>query len=58
MTSLPDEAAAHADAIFLGPGEQTFPQFLDDFRAGGPQRRYVSTVRPDARTACRRSAAI
>src|SRR5215471_10873177 len=27
VTSLPEEAAAHADAIFLGPGEQTFPQF-------------------------------
>jgi radical SAM superfamily enzyme YgiQ (UPF0313 family) len=43
VTSLPDEAAAHADTVFLGPGEQTFPQFLDDFRAGQPLRRYVST---------------
>jgi radical SAM superfamily enzyme YgiQ (UPF0313 family) len=43
VTSLPDEAAAHADAIFLGPGEQTFPQFLVDFRAGEARRRYVST---------------
>jgi radical SAM superfamily enzyme YgiQ (UPF0313 family) len=43
VTSLPDEAAAHADTIFLGPGEQTFPQFLADFRAGRPLRRYVST---------------
>jgi radical SAM superfamily enzyme YgiQ (UPF0313 family) len=43
VTSLPDEAAAHADAIFLGPGEQTFPQFLQDFRAGQALRRYVST---------------
>ena len=50
VTSLPDEAAQHADAIFLGPGEQTFPQFLADFRAwraGGanapPLRRYAST---------------
>jgi radical SAM superfamily enzyme YgiQ (UPF0313 family) len=42
VTSLPDEAARHADAIFLGPGEQTFPRFLDDFRAGLPLRRYVS----------------
>src|SRR5919202_1172190 len=41
VTSLPDEAAAHADAIFLGPGEQTFPQFLADFRAGQPARRYI-----------------
>jgi len=43
VTSLPDEAAAHADAIFLGPGEQTFPQFLDDLRAGVPRRVYQST---------------
>jgi radical SAM superfamily enzyme YgiQ (UPF0313 family) len=42
VTSLPDEAALHADAIFLGPGEQTFPQFLQDFRAGTPQRVYTS----------------
>ena len=34
VTSLPAEAAPHADAIFLGPGEQTFPIFLEHFRAG------------------------
>ena len=44
-TSLPDEAAAHADAIFLGPGEDTWPQFLKDFRAGRPASRYESRVR-------------
>jgi radical SAM superfamily enzyme YgiQ (UPF0313 family) len=43
VTSLPDEAAAHADTIVLGPGEQTFPQFLEDFRAGRPLCRYVSS---------------
>src|SRR5438045_2628066 len=43
VTSLPDEAAPHADAISLGPGEQTFPQFLADLRAGRPQRVYRST---------------
>jgi radical SAM superfamily enzyme YgiQ (UPF0313 family) len=42
VTALPDEAAPHADAIFLGPGEQTFPRFLADFRSGRPQRRYQS----------------
>src|SRR5207248_267378 len=42
VTSLPEEAAAHADAIFLGPGEQTFPKFLEDFRAGKPERVYTS----------------
>ncbi len=44
VTSLPDEAASHADAIFLGPGEQTFPRFLQDFRAGVPCRVYRSTA--------------
>ena len=44
VTSLPEEAAPHADAIFLGPGEQTFPAFLADFRAGRAVRRYVSAA--------------
>ncbi|MDX2231288.1 MAG: radical SAM protein [Leptolyngbyaceae cyanobacterium bins.349] len=45
VTSLPDEAAQHADTIFLGPGEDTWPQFLQDFRAGHPAQRYASKVR-------------
>ena len=45
VTSLPDEAAPHADTIFLGPGEHTFPMFLKDLAAGTPQRRYESSVR-------------
>ena len=44
-TSLPDEAAPHCDALFLGPGEDTWPRFLADFRAGRPERVYRSTVR-------------
>ena len=28
VTSLPAEAALHADTIFLGPGEDTWPRFL------------------------------
>lgn len=43
VTSLPDEASPHADAIFLGPGDQTFPQFLKDFRSGTSQPIYTST---------------
>ena len=45
VTSLPEEAAPHADTIFLGPGEDTFPRFLKDFAAGNPQRKYQSSVR-------------
>ena len=45
VTSLPDEAAAHADTIFLGPGEDTWPRFLSDFRRGRPEARYQSQTR-------------
>jgi radical SAM superfamily enzyme YgiQ (UPF0313 family) len=45
VTSLPDEASPHADTIFLGPGEDTWPAFLADFRQGHPQRVYRSTTR-------------
>ena len=45
VTSLPEEAAPHADTIFLGPGEETFPQFLRDFRAKRPLKRYFSAIR-------------
>lgn len=44
VTSLPGEAEMHANAIFLGPGEQTFPDFLNDFRAGKPERVYTSAA--------------
>ena len=58
VTSLPEEAAPHADAIFLGPGEQTFPQFLEDFRAGRAERRSIGRRRAARSSDCRRSAAI
>ena len=43
VTSMPDEVARHADAIFIGPGEQIFPEFLKNFRSGKPKKRYTST---------------
>src|SRR5215469_11582852 len=42
VTSLPEEATAHADTIFLGPGEDTWPTFLADFCAGHPAKMYQS----------------
>ena len=45
VTSLPGEAMAHADTIFLGPGEDTFPQFLRDYRNGNPKKIYTSSIR-------------
>lgn len=45
VTSLPDEAAIHADTIFLGPGEETFPRFLKDFANKSPKKIYSSAIR-------------
>ena len=45
VTSLPDEAARHADTIFLGPGEDTWPVFLQDYAAGQPGKVYRSQLR-------------
>lgn len=45
VTSMPEEAQLHADAIFLGPGEATFPEFLSDFRRRQTKRVYFSPKR-------------
>ena len=45
VTACPEEAARHADSIFLGPGEDVWPSFLADFRAGHPLPRYQSRTR-------------
>ncbi len=44
-TALPGEAIRHADSIFLGPGEDTWPRFLEDFRTGRPLPVYRSRTR-------------
>jgi radical SAM superfamily enzyme YgiQ (UPF0313 family) len=41
VTARPDEAARHADTVFLGPGEDTWPRFLAAFRGGAPLARSV-----------------
>src|SRR3954465_5504763 len=45
VTSLPDEAAGHANSIFLGPGEDIWPAFLSDYRQGHAAKVYTSRVR-------------
>lgn len=45
VTSLPDEAMPHADTLFLGPGEESWPRFLKDFRNGQAKKMYVSKER-------------
>ncbi|GAB3976368.1 radical SAM protein [Spirosoma terrae] len=45
VTSLPEEAMLHADSVFLGPGEETFPEFLVDFKKRQPKKVYHSPNR-------------
>ena len=45
VTSLPIEASIHADTIFLGPAEETFPQFLKDFKENKTLKVYQSSIR-------------
>lgn len=45
VTALPEEAAQHADTIFIGPGEDTWPAFLADYRGWYPQKVYRSHTR-------------
>jgi radical SAM superfamily enzyme YgiQ (UPF0313 family) len=46
VTLLPDEAQTHADVIFVGEVELTWPQFLKDFESGLYTHRYDSNVPP------------
>lgn len=45
VTSLPYEAMHHADSIFIGPAEDTWPAFLNDFRNKKVQKIYSSSER-------------
>ena len=45
VTALPNESAAHADSIFIGTAEESFPRFLTDFRNKMPAKRYFSAIR-------------
>jgi radical SAM superfamily enzyme YgiQ (UPF0313 family) len=45
VSSLPEEAAPHADSIFIGPGEDTFPEFLRDWKNGSARKVYRNKER-------------
>lgn len=44
-----DEVAQHADHVFQGEAEYTWPRFLRELVAGGPQARYVQATLIDMR---------
>ena len=45
VTARPDEAAQHADAVVSGEGELSWPQVVDDLRAGRLRPRYAADGR-------------
>nr|WP_255711369.1 radical SAM protein [Pelosinus baikalensis] len=47
VSVLPQEALKHADAIFIGEAEETFPVFLDDIKRGKPKLIYKSLEPPN-----------
>ncbi len=46
-TLMPEEAAQHADALAVGPGEKTWPQILRDFQNGTAQKIYQADYPPE-----------
>ncbi len=44
---LPDEAQPYADTLFIGEAEDTWPEFIEDFKNKTPQRTYRTRKRPD-----------
>ena len=46
-TALPDEVAAHADAVVVGEGEAVWPELLRDAEAGRLRPRYAGDGRYD-----------
>ena len=46
VTLLPEEACEQCDYLLIGESEETWPQFLIDYRNGAPHRRYQSTTPP------------
>ena len=47
VTLVPEEARKHADVIFVGETENTWPGFIEDFESGHFQKRYDCDSLPD-----------
>jgi len=42
----PEEAADHADTVIVGEAEETWPQFIEDFKNGKAKPRYIAEEYP------------
>jgi len=46
VSAEPEEALEHADSVFIGEAEDTWPQFLRDFQKGTCKRKYKADIPP------------
>ncbi|MBQ8039388.1 MAG: B12-binding domain-containing radical SAM protein, partial [Lachnospiraceae bacterium] len=42
-TALPDEALEYCDTVLIGDAEDTWPEFVKDYKSGTVKERYIST---------------
>jgi radical SAM superfamily enzyme YgiQ (UPF0313 family) len=47
ISSVPEMYREHFDILFIGEAEETWPQFIKDFRAGDYRDEYRATTLPD-----------
>ncbi len=47
VTMCPEEALQHADTVFIGEADDTWEQFLKDFKNGNPKEVYKPEKKPD-----------
>jgi radical SAM superfamily enzyme YgiQ (UPF0313 family) len=47
VTSAPESCRDDFDVLFVGEAETTWPQFIEDFRAGTHKREYQALEKPD-----------
>lgn len=50
VTGLPEEAALHSDAVFVGESDESWPQFLNDFKNGQAKELYTQSCSTDIYT--------
>lgn len=46
-TMFPEEALEHGDTVFVGEAEDTWPEFIADFKNNQPKRKYIPQEKPD-----------
>ena len=49
VTAMPEEALGHADAVFIGEADSTWPEFLKDLEQGTPRQIYRAHSSTDIR---------